>query len=80
MRQVRVARRYYKPKTSTSYGLISGLVTGDIARLRANRGIIVAALSSRGPGRGPLKAQTRVRIPLALFCHGRTVAAPSSIG
>ena len=25
------------------------------------------ALSSRGPGRGPLKAQTRVRIPLALL-------------
>ena len=25
------------------------------------------ALSSRGLGRGPLKAQTRVRIPLALF-------------
>ena len=28
--------------------------------------IVVAALSSRGLGRGPLKAQTRVRIPLAL--------------
>jgi hypothetical protein len=29
------------------------------------------ALSSRGLGRGPLKAQTRVRIPLALLmgCH-----------
>ena len=26
-----------------------------------------AALSSRGLGRGPLKAQTRVRIPLALL-------------
>ena len=25
------------------------------------------ALSSRGLGRGPLKAQTRVRIPLALW-------------
>ena len=28
---------------------------------------MVAALSSRGLGRGPLKAQTRVRIPLALL-------------
>ena len=44
------------------------------------------ALSSRGLGRGPLKAQTRVRIPLALlkcgtFEPGSTgVPAPSSIG
>jgi hypothetical protein len=43
-----------------------------------------AALSSRGLGRGPLKAQTRVRIPLALlmlrvvFCEVQS--APSSIG
>src|SRR5918994_7965467 len=29
--------------------------------------IFHTALSSRGLGRGPLKAQTRVRIPLALF-------------
>ena len=28
---------------------------------------VFAALSSRGLGRGPLKAQTRVRIPLALL-------------
>ena len=28
---------------------------------------LTSALSSRGLGRGPLKAQTRVRIPLALF-------------
>src|SRR5688500_13860850 len=35
---------------------------------------VAAALSSRGLGRGPLKAQTRVRIPLALLfkCGLRT--------
>ena len=31
------------------------------------------ALSSRGLGRGPLKAQTRVRIPLALWQIGPIV-------
>src|SRR6266550_4749784 len=35
----------------------------------------VAALSSRGLGRGPLKAQTRVRIPLALLMELRGFAA-----
>jgi hypothetical protein len=33
----------------------------------------VVALSSRGLGRGPLKAQTRVRIPLALWGKGPIV-------
>jgi hypothetical protein len=36
---------------------------------------VVAALSSRGLGRGPLKAQTRVRIPLALWMERRGFAA-----
>src|SRR5690606_27782278 len=33
----------------------------------SSRQLGYTALSSRGLGRGPLKAQTRVRIPLALF-------------
>ena len=37
-------------------------------RLRTHDSL-TTALSSRGLGRGPLKAQTRVRIPLALFCR-----------
>ena len=50
---------------------------GPLARLGQSGSLCVrpiapttTALSSRGLGRGPLKAQTRVRIPLALCLRG----------
>ena len=59
-----------RPEGSSSIGRAPVSKTGGwgFDSLRAcgtNR--LAAALSSRGLGRGPLKAQTRVRIPLALF-------------
>ena len=42
--------------------------------------VVVAALSSRGLGRGPLKAQTRVRIPLALLMDEAYAVRRRTIG
>ena len=54
-------------------GVAGSIPAGPVVNNRLGRGaksfFVVAALSSRGLGRGPLKAQTRVRIPLALFCR-----------
>ena len=64
------------PKPAVGGSIPSGPVKGrDAEGLRPRRGAerrgklvrTKLALSSRGLGRGPLKAQTRVRIPLALL-------------
>src|ERR1700694_5636033 len=56
------------PKPAVGGSIPSGPVALLEGFLPVNvRVVAVAALSSRGLGRGPLKAQTRVRIPLALL-------------
>ena len=56
------------PKPAVGGSIPSGPVVENCGwKLRSlGQSRVVAALSSRGLGRGPLKAQTRVRIPLAL--------------
>ena len=71
------ARSGAKVRSSIGRAPVSKTGGWGFDSLRACRGNL--ALSSRGLGRGPLKAQTRVRIPLALFPK-RGKSAPSSIG
>ena len=56
------------PKPGVAGSIPAGPVNG---RGGTSRTAGPTALSSRGLGRGPLKAQTRVRIPLALWMEGR---------
>ena len=55
------------PKPGVAGSIPAGPVENRRYLARSEKVFVVLALSSRGLGRGPLKAQTRVRIPLALL-------------